>query len=83
MHKVETEEGCGGIFADDMGMGKTFTVIAFVLSLTAQIGKKDKDKKPYLIIVPCNARDQWFTSVLDASASKVLISSRHISRILF
>jgi len=58
-----------------MGMGKTFTVIAFVLSLTAQ--------KPYLIIVPCNARDQWFTSVLDASASKVLISSRHISRSLF
>lgn len=49
------QAGLGGILADDMGLGKTVQTLA----LLSKVTKKDKNKKPHLIIAPTSVVPQW------------------------
>ncbi|OGG96705.1 MAG: hypothetical protein A2527_03885 [Candidatus Lambdaproteobacteria bacterium RIFOXYD2_FULL_50_16] len=53
------EYGFGGILADDMGLGKTLQTLAFL----AVIKKRNKTKKPNLVIAPTSVVTNWLAEV--------------------
>ncbi|MBL3657448.1 DEAD/DEAH box helicase [Fulvivirga sediminis] len=61
----------GGCLADDMGLGKSVQIIAFILAL-----KEKQGKKPHLLVVPTTLRFNWrseidkFTSDLEVLEMK-------------
>jgi len=49
------ENGLGGLLCDDMGMGKTHEVMAFMVSLLEHKDEKD----PYLVVCPTTVLSHW------------------------
>ncbi|UII26595.1 SNF2-related protein [Fulvivirga maritima] len=48
----------GGCLADDMGLGKSVQIIAFILAL-----KEKQGKKPHLLVVPTTLRFNWRSEI--------------------
>lgn len=56
LHAI-TASKFGGIVADDVGLGKTRTVVAHIRL------QRDQDAAPTLIVTPLNVLDQWLTEL--------------------
>ncbi len=53
------ENGLGGLLCDDMGMGKTHEVMAFIVSLL-----EHKDVKgPFLVVCPTTVLSHWYQKI--------------------
>ena len=52
----------GGIFAGEQGLGKTFTIIAFLQFAKIRLERR---KRPTLIVVPKSVLNQWCAEVSD------------------
>jgi len=64
------ENGLGGLLCDDMGMGKTHEVMAFMVSLVEHQGIKE----PFLVICPTTVLSHWSQKIsLHAPALKASV----------
>jgi SWI/SNF-related matrix-associated actin-dependent regulator of chromatin subfamily A3 len=56
--KEQTSNYAGGFLADSPGLGKTLQTLACIVN-----GRRGRDKRPTLIVVPVSVRDQWIDQI--------------------